>query len=279
MKSYAMVIDVAKCNGCYSCVLACKDEHCEHDYPGYAAPQPMTGQFWLNLIEKERGTYPKVKLSYTPITCMQCKNAPCITAAKNNAVYRRDDGIVIIDPEKAAGQKQIVSACPYRVIFWNAEKDIPQKCTMCAHLLDKGWKRPRCVEMCPTGALTFGDPEELKKDISKKNASIEPYSLRPEYGLDERVLYLNVPKKFIAGTVVYKDTDECAKDAKVSISGDGINETVQTDGFGDFEFECLAGNSTYVVKFEASGYEPQEIEVKTANDVYLGEVFLSNANT
>ncbi|MFC1868813.1 4Fe-4S dicluster domain-containing protein [Thermodesulfobacteriota bacterium] len=278
MKSYAMVIDVAKCNGCYSCVLACKDEHCEHDYPGYAAPQPMTGQFWLNLIEKERGTYPKVKLSYTPITCMQCKNAPCIKAAKDNAVYRRDDGIVIIDPVKASGQKQIVSACPYRVIFWNEEKDVPQKCTMCAHLLDQGWKRPRCVEMCPTGALTFGDPDELKSDISKNKASMEPYSLHPEYGLDERVLYLNVPKKFVAGIIVYKGTDECAKDATVTISGDGINKTTQTDGFGDFEFEGLAGNSDYMLKVEASGYESQEIEVRTSKDVYLGEIFLTGAH-
>src|SRR5512139_2581218 len=162
MKSCSILIDVAKCNGCYNCVLACKDEHCGETFPGYTEAQPMTGQLWINLTEKERGSYPKVKLSYTAITCMHCRNAPCIEAAKDNAGYRREESIVIINPKKAVGKKQIVSACPYRVIFWNEKRNLPQKCTLCAHLLDQGYQRPRCVEMCPTGALTFGNLEDLQ---------------------------------------------------------------------------------------------------------------------
>ena len=60
---------------------------------------------------------------------MHCQDAPCVDAAIDGAVYRRDDGIVIIDPEKAKGQERIVNTCPYRVIFWNQELQIPQKCT------------------------------------------------------------------------------------------------------------------------------------------------------
>ena len=85
------------------------------------------------------------------MTCAQCKNPACTKAAEDGAVYKREDGIVMIDPVKAAGQKQIVNSCPYRVIFWNQEKNVAQKCTMCAHLLDEGYKTPRCVELCPTG--------------------------------------------------------------------------------------------------------------------------------
>ena len=29
---YGMVIDVTKCNGCYNCFLACKDEYCGNDH-------------------------------------------------------------------------------------------------------------------------------------------------------------------------------------------------------------------------------------------------------
>jgi Fe-S-cluster-containing dehydrogenase component len=152
-KKYGMIIDVSRCNGCYNCFLACRDEFCGNDYAGYSAAQPYSGQFWIRIIEKERGQYPKVKVAYTPIPCMQCENAPCIDAALNGAVYHRADGILIIDPEKAKGQKQMVDACPYRVIYWNEEKSIPQKCTFCAHLLDQGWREPRCVEVCPTKAL------------------------------------------------------------------------------------------------------------------------------
>jgi ferredoxin len=70
------------------------------------------------------------------------------------------NGIVLIDPEKALSKKEIVNSCPHRVIFWNEEKNIPQKCTLCAHLLEEGYKQPRCAEACPTGALTFGDLDD-----------------------------------------------------------------------------------------------------------------------
>jgi tetrathionate reductase subunit B len=278
MKSYAMVIDVARCNGCYSCVLSCKDEHCGEPFPGYSEAQPMTGQFWLKLIEQERGTYPKVKLSYTAVTCMQCKNAPCLEAAQNGAVYQRDDGIVMIDPEKAVGQERIVSACPYRVIFWNAEKKLAQKCTMCAHLLDQGWKRPRCAEMCPTGAITFGDAGDPESEISKIIASAKPKSLHPEYHLAERVLYLNVPKTFIAGTVVHKDTDQCAKEIRVTLKGGGVSASCVTDGFGDFWFENLNSKTEYHLEVEQAGFKKISRKISTLTDVNLGELFLEKMN-
>ena len=150
MPRYSILIDISKCNGCYNCFLACRDEYYGNDYPAYSAAQPLNGQFWMQVKEVERGVYPKPKLSYIPTPCMHCESAPCLTAAKDGAVYRRDDSIVMIDPEKSQGQKDIVNACPYRVIYWNEEKQIPQKCTMCAHRLDEGEKMPRCVESCPT---------------------------------------------------------------------------------------------------------------------------------
>jgi Fe-S-cluster-containing dehydrogenase component len=57
------------------------------------------------------------------------------------------------DTDKAKGQKDIVKSCPYGTIWWNEEQNLPQKCTLCAHLLDEGWEKPRCVQACPTGAL------------------------------------------------------------------------------------------------------------------------------
>jgi Fe-S-cluster-containing dehydrogenase component len=275
-KGFALLIDSARCTSCYNCFLACKDEHCEHAAPGYAEAQPMTGQYWMNIIEKERGTFPRVKQSCIPVTCMHCRNAPCVKAGNGGAVYRRDDGIVIIDPNKAVGQKQIVDACPYRVIYWNEEKNLPQKCTMCAHLLDQGWAKPRCVEMCPTGALSFTTAQDLEagkfEDWHPGDGKPEP--LHPEYGCAERVLYLNVPKKFVAGTVVFADTDECAKDVTVTLTGNGDKFSVKTDGFGDFEFDGLDSNTDYSVLFEAHGYTSQKLRTKTTKDVYLGEVIL-----
>jgi Fe-S-cluster-containing dehydrogenase component len=274
MARYGMIININKCTGCYNCFLTCRDEFAGNDYLPYAAAQPMTGMNWMKVLEKERGQYPKVKVAYTPVSCMHCENAGCIKVAQNNAVYRRPDGIVIIDPEKAKGQKQIVSGCPYRVIEWNEEKQIPQKCILCAHMLDKGEKVPRCVESCPTGALVFGDLDDPGSEIAKLIASGMTEAMHPEYDMNEKVRYINLPRKFIAGTVIYGDIDECASGITAKLVADGTVQETKTNGFGDFEFEGLADNADYTIKIEAPGYKPKSLKTKTQKDTYLGEIVL-----
>lgn len=278
-KKYGMMIDVTRCNGCFNCFLACRDEHCGNDYPGYSAAQPYSGQFWVKIIERERGQYPKVKVAYTPILCMHCEHAPCVEAAPNGAVYRRTDGIVVIDPEKAKGQKQIVSACPYRVIYWNEENSIAQKCTFCAHLLDQGWKEPRCVEVCPTRALIFGDVDNPDSEISKMIVAAEGRLeiLHPEYELVPNVKYVGLPGRFVAGEVVLRDRrDECAVGVKVILSGAGkADRATETDNYGEFEFEGLDADKDYTVSIEYSGYAAKKVRIRTTIDTYLGEILLS----
>lgn len=275
MSRYSILIDVNKCNGCYNCFLSCRDEYYGNDYPSYSAAQPLNDQFWMQVKEVERGVYPKPKVSYIPTPCMHCESAPCIAASKDGAVYRRDDGIVIIDPDKAKGQEAIVKACPYRVIFWNAEQEIPQKCTMCAHRLDEGEKMPRCVESCPVEALVFGDLDDPNSEISKLAASQTTESLRPEFGTDSLVQYIGLPKRFVAGEVVYKGNEgECAPGVTVALSGGDKNLETVTDLFGDFEFEGLEKNCKYQIVIAADGYAEKKVEFTTFKDVNLGEIVL-----
>jgi Fe-S-cluster-containing dehydrogenase component len=278
MSRYSILIDVNKCNGCYNCFLACRDEYYGNDYLPLSAAQPLNDQFWLQMKEIERGVYPKPKLSYIPTPCMHCKSAPCIDAAKDGAVYRREDGIVIIDPEKAKGQERIVNSCPYRVIYWNEEKQIPQKCTMCAHRLDEGVKQPRCVESCPTGAMVFGDLDDPKSEIAKLAAELPVEDFHPEFGTVPLVKYIGIPRRFVAGEVVFSDKEgECAQGVTVTLSGEGLSLETTTDLFGDFEFEGLEKNRSYRVSVSADGYEGRDVEFKTFKDVNLGEIVLSPA--
>lgn len=274
MARYGLVININKCTGCYNCFLTCRDEFAGNDYPPYAAAQPMTGMNWIRVIEKERGQYPKVKVAYTPLTCMHCENPGCMKVARDGAIYRRPDGIIIIDPIKAKGQSQIVNGCPYRVIEWNEEKQMPQKCILCAHMLDKGEKVPRCVESCPTGALVFGDLDNPQSEIAKLVASGQTEIMHPEYGMKEKVSYINLPKKFIAGTVIYGDIDEVASGITVKLNSKGDSREAKTNGFGDFEFEGLADNVEYTLKVEAEGYKGKSVKAKTQKDAYLGEIVL-----
>lgn len=124
MKNWYLVIDVAQCENCNNCLLSCKDEHVDNDWPGYAKPQPRHGHRWMDVKRHERGQFPLIDVAYRPTTCMQCQDAAC--AKSSNAVYRRNDGIVMIDPVKALGQRDLVDACPYHAIWWNEEQNVPR---------------------------------------------------------------------------------------------------------------------------------------------------------
>jgi Fe-S-cluster-containing dehydrogenase component len=276
MSRLSIFIDVTKCTGCFNCFLSCRDEYYGNEYPGYSAAQPLNDHFWMQIKEVERGTYPKPKLSYIPTPCLHCVEAPCMAASENGAVVRRKDGIVLIDPEKAKGQKGIVNACPYRVIFWNQEKNIPQKCTLCAHRLDEGEKQPRCVESCPTGALVFGDLDDPSSDIAKLSAAKNTEIFHPEFKTAPLVRYLGLPKRFIAGEVVFKGNEgECAPGVKVTLSGGGLTQQAVSNEYGDFEFEGLENNITCRIVIEQAGYAVKELDVITRTDINLGEVELT----
>ena len=158
------VIDVARCNGCYNCQIVCKDEHVANDWSPIAKPQPEIGQFWLHLVERVRGTVPKVKVAYRPHLCMHCDQAPCLESCPvEGAIYKRDDGLVIIDAVKCTGCRNCVDARPYDTIFFNEDLNLAQKCTGCAHLLDDGWDEPRCADACPTLCLKWMDEARIKR--------------------------------------------------------------------------------------------------------------------
>jgi Fe-S-cluster-containing dehydrogenase component len=210
MTRYGLLIETDRCLGCDVCVYACKDEFEGNDYFPYSAAQPETqygyspsdypepaakltpwikpGHFWIKTINIVTGKYPNVKSIYMPLLCMHCDDAPCIKAAKDGAVYRRSDGIIIIDPKKSINQKQILEACPYGVIYWNEELNIPQKCTLCAHLIDQG-KKPKCVEACPVSAITFGNLDDPNSYISYKLKTLQSQQLKPELGTKPKVYY------------------------------------------------------------------------------------------
>lgn len=256
------VIDPAKCNGCRNCQIACKDEHCDNDWSPITLPQPDTGHFWIGVNETVRGSVPKVKVSYIVELCQHCGDAPCMKAAPE-AVYRRDDGLVIIDPEKAQGKRDLVEACPYGAIFWNEELGVAQKCTGCAHLLDEGWAVPRCVDACPHEAIRFGDESDFVDEIGSVEF-IEP----GRAGIDSpHVYYLNLPKRFVAGIVVDLESDEVVIGAQVTLENPETSELLQveTDEFGDFWFHQVDAAS-YNVYVEAEGYMTRMVKADASSE-------------
>jgi tetrathionate reductase subunit B len=265
----AFVVDVGKCCGCYNCQLACKDEYVDNDWSPYSKPQPDTGQFWMKLQENVCGTVPKVKMHYIPLLCQHCEKAACIESCADGAISKRDDGLVIIEPEKCTGCRACLTACPYEVIYFNDELNIAQKCTGCAHLLDNGYKLPRCVEACPTDALSFGEEEDLEDLIA--GAAV----LKPETGCRPRVYYRNIPGKFITGTVYDPVDREVVIGARCLLTSGGKLVEAITDVYGDFWFKDLTVGK-YAVSIEAKGFDGKYFsDLDTATDVNLGDIPLA----
>jgi Fe-S-cluster-containing dehydrogenase component len=280
MKRWNMVIDVARCHDCNNCFLADKDEFVGNDWPPYSAAQPWSGHRWLNIERKERGQFPQVKVAYLPLACQHCDEAPCIRDSPAGAVYKRPDGLVIIDPAKAKGRKEIVGTCPYGVIYWNEEAQVPQKCTGCAHLLDQGWKDTRCAQVCPTEALqlVLAEDEEMRKLAAAQG--LEVYL--PELGTKPRIYFKNLhlwTKVFLAGSVAYKDGGACADGVKVTVSHDGSPPmNAQTNNYGDFLIDGLAPDRNYTLTIEAPGYRTLQSAVTVkADSLTLPAVFLEKA--
>ena len=269
--SKVFVIDVARCSGCYNCQLACKDEHCGNDWMPYAKPQPDIGQFWIKVNEHVEGTIPKVKIHYTAQLCNHCDDPVCMKVCGRYAITKREDGLVIIDPAECAGCTACMQVCPYGVIYKNEELGICQKCTGCAHLLDHGEKQPRCVEACPTDALKFGEKEEFGDLL--KGAMV----LMPEKGTKPNVYYLNMPGKFIGGTVYDPVEQEVIIGARVTaVSGDEKYEVV-TDDFGDFWIKGLPVGA-YDITINADGFKTIELHgVSTEKSVNVGDLPMERA--
>jgi len=265
----AFLIDVNHCNGCYCCQIGCKDEHCGNDWTPYAKPEPLTGQFWGKMNEYVRGQTPHVRVSYVFLPCQHCQNAPCIKACPYQAIYTRSDGLVIIDPDKCTGCQLCLDskACPYGVIYYNTSIHVAQKCTGCAHLVDRNEIfAPRCADNCPVEAIKFGDDTALNLSGSE--------ILHPEFNTTPRAHYIGLPKRFIAGTVFDSAKQEVVIGATCTLSGAGT-ATAKTNDFGDFWFDGLAAGD-FSLKIEATGYTAKTMSVSTKNqDVGLPDIVLA----
>ena len=279
MKKWNLVIDVAKCFNCNACAMACHDEYYGNEFPGYAAEMQRLGHRWIDIRRRESGRCPTVEVSYLPVTCNHCDDAPCIKAARDGAVQKRADGIVIIVLEKAKGQKQLVEACPYGAIWWNEEKQLPQAWPFDAHLLDAGWRQTRGALVCPTRAMRtlYVDDEEMQRIAREEKLSV----LHPEYGTKPRVYYRNLERwtrVFVAGSVAGKigGVTECIDGARVLLERDGAKlAESMSDAYGDFRFNGLEeGSGAYRVRIEDVRFAPKTLDVALGKTVVLGAIVL-----
>ena len=279
MQKWNLIVDVAECTNCNLCTLSTQDEYVGNEWPGVAAEMPRHGHRWIDIKRKERGQPPLIDVAFLPVMCQHCDDAPCIKAAKDGAVKKRPDGIVIIDPVKAKGQHQIVDACPFGAVYWNEEKQLPQAWPFDAHLLDAGWKEPRAATACPTGAIKALKVEDAEMASIRAREGLE--ELKPEAAVRPRVWYRNLDrftKCFIAGTVAatVKGKDEVVIGARVTLRhGATVVGETTTDAFGDFRFERLdPGSGGYTLAIAKEGLNEKTLEVTLGDSITIPAIRL-----
>ncbi|MDG2319615.1 MAG: oxidoreductase [Rhodospirillaceae bacterium] len=276
-----LIVDVARCDNCRNCFLATKDEHIGNDFPGYAASQPQKKHSWVDIKHKERGHYPIVEANFMPVMCNHCDDAPCMKVAKDGAITKRADGIIIIDPEKSKGQKAIVDACPYGAVYWNEEKQIPQAWIFDAHLLDDGWTKPRVEQSCPTSVFRSLKIDDAEMQRIKEQEGLEV--LNPEYESKPRVYYKNLHMMsacFVGGSVVIDidGVEECAEGAEVVLKQNGTEVArATTDVFGEFKIDKLEPQSgSYELQVSSGSANIPVMDVSVgADSLYLGVIKLA----
>jgi anaerobic selenocysteine-containing dehydrogenase/Fe-S-cluster-containing hydrogenase component 2 len=178
-KRFGMLIDLHRCTGCYACQVTCK---AEYDIP--------LGTFRCRVETYQSGNYPHIIKFFLPRLCNHCDNAPCIEACEEKALYKNQDGVVIIDNDMCTGCQACYEKCPYSAIETNRCTGKAEKCDFCYTKRILNDRLPVCVESCMGKAFLFGDLNDKGSEISRALETGRRKVLNPELGTNPSVYYL-----------------------------------------------------------------------------------------
>lgn len=164
MKS--VVVFPERCVGCMQCMFECAISHSRNkDFAGiFEEPKPKPR---IHVFPAESYAFPS--------KCRHCDPAPCLEACPTSAI-NREENIVFVEVDRCINCGMCAMVCPFGVIRfyrdWRRAEDVPvsYKCDGCIERVRNGMI-PACVEVCKTGALKFGDVNELIKEEEKRIAS------------------------------------------------------------------------------------------------------------
>jgi anaerobic dimethyl sulfoxide reductase subunit B (iron-sulfur subunit) len=158
-KQYAFYFNAGQCINCKACQSACDDKN---DLPAgtiWRHVWQYSGGGW---VEQDNVLVPNLVYSYSVSTaCMHCLKPICLDVCPTEAIYKRDDGIVLIDDQRCIGCRYCQWACPYAAPAFREDLGVMTKCTFCEDLLAQG-ENPACVDACVMRCLDYGELEELR---------------------------------------------------------------------------------------------------------------------
>jgi formate dehydrogenase iron-sulfur subunit len=192
-----MLYDATMCIGCRQCQMACNREHGlspETSSDGlYESPSQLSASA-RTLIQLAEGDKPGDQ-SFVKRQCMHCLHPACVSACPVGALRQTEYGAIVYDGSRCIGCRYCMVACPFGIPTFEWDKALPyiQKCDMCVDRLEQGLA-PVCADVCPTGAITFGERNRLVAEAERRITDNPDRYVNHVYGKDElggtSVLYL-----------------------------------------------------------------------------------------
>jgi tetrathionate reductase subunit B len=201
---WGMVIDINKClPNCTACVDACRKEN----NVGFSGDN-RRDVYRIRKVTVENRLSAGFSEKAVPLLCNHCDEPPCALVCPIQATYKREDGIVIVDPHRCMGCRYCMIACPYDARHFNYKENhdwpnqnqpkrshgVAESCTLCAHLLDQG-KRPACAEACwrtPAKAIYVGNLNDANSDVSTLIRNHPVKRLLEGLGTEPKVYYIGL---------------------------------------------------------------------------------------
>jgi len=155
-----VLVDTTLCVGCRGCEAACAEANHNPAPPAgddVFAKERETSETAFTVVNKAPGTN-----RFGKRQCLHCIAPACASACPVRALDKKPEGPVTYDPSACLGCRYCMIACPFEIPKYEYSSNTPRvrKCTFC-HERQLAGLKPACVEVCPSGALTFGRRDEM----------------------------------------------------------------------------------------------------------------------
>jgi molybdopterin-containing oxidoreductase family iron-sulfur binding subunit len=230
-KKYGMVIDLDKCTGCGSCMVACM---AENNVPFREdETDKLLSITWMRVYKLTNGKpFPNADVCYLPRPCMHCEgqhegHSPCVSVCPAVATdYSMDTGIVSQIYTRCFGCRYCMASCPYHARYFNwwdpvwpdgmekylspnvspRMRGVVEKCSFCYHRYqlakEKAYMQGRraireeeyqtsCTQACPSGAITFGDLNDPGHAVYKKKKNPHAFRILERLRTNPKVYYVS----------------------------------------------------------------------------------------